>query len=344
MSEAKKAFKPRSLNEAKANFSKIECDTLDMILALVNKEDDIPEKLEYEIDVAECASKYKLKYGYNAMRKVRANIVDAKCFQAIELYNEDKSYTKMAMYQRVTISADGKTIYVKLGEDFKRMLVEMKLNGMASITYYDIKYTLAMHSQYSKRLYPMLLQFKKSGIRRDRVEDLRYKLGVPESYNWSKFKLNVLDKAVEEINGMTNITVDYKVMKKPVRGGEKIEGIIWSIKPKIKLSVIDPYTDDLAATIKKIVDRKFEISDEDAHLLARDANKYGLNRVEVSKRVNTVLLNQNIKNPMGYLRFAMTPEFMESAKAKNSFNNYSQRDYDWDELERNLLRRTYGED
>lgn len=339
-----RAFKPRNLNEAKASFSKIECDTLDLILALVNRDDDDPDKLEYELNVEECAARYKLKYGYNAVRKVKANIVDAKSFRVIELYNEDKSYTKMAMYQKVTISADGKVILIKLGEDFKKMLVSMKNDGMGSITYYDIKYTLAMHSQYSKRLYPMLIQFKKTGARYDSVDELRMKLGVPESYNWNKFQLYVLDKAVEEINVLSNITVSYETKKQAVRGGEKITGLTWHIEPKITLKVVpDPSLEAMAETIKKLVANKYELPDENAMQIAKDANKYGLDKVAVTRRVQLVLLNQNIKNPVGYLRFAMTPEFMESVKEKNSFNNYSQRDYDWDAFEKELLRRSYGE-
>ena len=61
----------------------------------------------------------------------------------------------------------------------------------------------------------MLKSFEDTGWRIDKIDDLKYKLGCPESYkNYAIFKQKVLDMAFKEINKSGDIKFKYESIKK----------------------------------------------------------------------------------------------------------------------------------
>lgn len=97
-------------------------------------------------------------------------------------------------------------------------------------TEYEIKIISALQSAYAIRLYELLIQWRAVGKMPDiSLEDFRKKLGVlPNEYQtmWN-FKSRVLDKAVQQINKNTDITVEYEQLK----DGRNITGFAFSFTP-----------------------------------------------------------------------------------------------------------------
>lgn len=98
-------------------------------------------------------------------------------------------------------------------------------------TEYELKQVSELQSEYSIRLYELMMQWKKVGqTNRIAIDDLRQKLGVePEQYKqMCNFKTRVLDHAVKQINSHTDIEATYDQHKL----GRAITGFTFKFKPK----------------------------------------------------------------------------------------------------------------
>ncbi|WP_201618390.1 replication initiation protein RepM [Psychrobacter urativorans] len=100
-------------------------------------------------------------------------------------------------------------------------------------TKYLLEQTAAMTSNYSVRLYELLVQWKtakKTPV--FELDKFRGQLGVAdEEYKaMSNFKIRVLDLAVEEINEKSDLNISYTQKKK----GRKIIGFSFTVLEKIK--------------------------------------------------------------------------------------------------------------
>lgn len=75
---------------------------------------------------------------------------------------------------------------------------------------YDLQRIAKLSSTYSIRLFEMLAQWRASGRWTVKLDELRGKLGVAESYGkWGKFKERVLDASLKEINKHSGLRVEY---------------------------------------------------------------------------------------------------------------------------------------
>ena len=190
----KNALKPRSLVEARCGLKASESDMFDMLLSYINRDDDIAENLVYTLVVDDFKDKFGLKYTNNAYKKIRDGIGQLKG-KTIDIWSDNGDrFESYVLFQTIRWhDRDGK-ITVKLGEDIKKMLVMQK----QSITYYDIKYTLPMNSRYSKRFYVMFKEWERSADKKryDRLDDLREKLRVPQSYAYHKFFTSFFSRTI----------------------------------------------------------------------------------------------------------------------------------------------------
>ena len=85
-----------------------------------------------------------------------------------------------------------------------------------------------MNSSYSKRMYLLLKEYNKIGIRTFNVEELQEILKVPKSYTvkYSDFKKKVLKRAEIDINKHTDLEVSFTERKR----GKKVIEISYIIK------------------------------------------------------------------------------------------------------------------
>ncbi len=98
-------------------------------------------------------------------------------------------------------------------------------------TEYELKQVSELQSEYSIRLYELMMQWKKVGkTNKIATDDLRKKLGVePDQYQrMSNFKARVIDHAIKQINSHTDINADYDQHKL----GKVITGFTFKFKPK----------------------------------------------------------------------------------------------------------------
>jgi len=111
-------------------------------------------------------------------------------------------------------------------------------------TKYLLEQTATMTSNYSVRLYELLVQWKQAKkTPMFELQEFRGQLGVEddEYKAMSNFKIRVLDLAVDEINEKSDLNINYSQKKK----GRKIIGFTFTVheKPKAKTEVVNKERD-----------------------------------------------------------------------------------------------------
>jgi len=121
---------------------------------------------------------------------------------------------------------------------------------------YQLEYALALSSTYAQIMYPLLSRFRKSGIWRVSLEELRELMGVGKSKyaNYAHFRLRVIDIALNQINKETDLSISYEDTKT----GKSITGLVFTIHS------------DTTETPKQQEELREEIQEELKQILAKD--------------------------------------------------------------------------
>lgn len=110
-----------------------------------------------------------------------------------------------------TIHADKKTSKVRIR--FHRDMMPFLQHLKTEYTQYKLWYTMTMHSEYSLRLYELLKSVAGKELWYFEIAELK-KIFMCENYKqFCHFRQRVIEPAVAEINGKTDITVTYELFK-----------------------------------------------------------------------------------------------------------------------------------
>ena len=145
---------------------------------------------------------------YNELKNSIKQIAD----KSMWIEKENGEETLVRWIEKPTIQKNDGTIKIKLDEDLKPYLLNLK----ERYTQYDLIYTLKMKSKYSIRLYELL----KSQQRKEKYFKIKYtiqeikKLLDAENYTaYKDLRRRAIDKAIEEINEYADIKVSYQGIK-----------------------------------------------------------------------------------------------------------------------------------
>lgn len=133
-------------------------------------------------------------------------------FSYIDRYKGKLAYTTANWVNKVTYIDDGGMVVLYLSEEVISMISRLE----DQFTRYHLEQVSAFKSKYSTRLYELVIKWQGTGkTEKYDINGLRGKLGlgVNEYNTMSNFKVNVLDKAVSEINKHTDIQVSYEQFK-----------------------------------------------------------------------------------------------------------------------------------
>lgn len=161
------------------------------------------------------------------------------------------------------------------------------------------------------------------------------------------FKRRVLDVAVSEINEKTEINVEYETLKSG-RGG-KVNAIIFYVSydnvaqkeeiVKTEEVVEKPMDiDELLDEIYDILEGNFKL--KDVRKIAKEAD---YNLASIKKAYKVYKKNEdNVENSVGFMIAAIKDGYESTAKkkktkAQNTFVEFDQNEYDFDDLEGQLI-------
>ncbi|WP_026883709.1 replication initiation protein [Clostridium akagii] len=338
-------MRPDSIIEARFSLNKKQNDILDMVFATIENDN----KLKYEINVIKYTKLYNIQDKSNIYGELKKAVktFEGKGFSIINKISEKKqNRIYFAWFSSIQyFDGEGK-IVVEIGQTLKELLLEVK-----RAVFYNIQYTLNFNCIYSKRLYYYLKLYEDTGMRIDNLDILREKLECPESYKkYANFRRFVLEPSYKEINGHSDIEFEFEEVKTK----NKVTNIKFYIKSngkaknEIVATQIDKevlkkekiYINNVKSIIKNVTGE--EITDKAAnefYQCATKHNKYGSDPLKLINEVAEYSKTQNIKKGfVGWFK-ATVPIYEKPiiSHRTTNFNDYEQRSYDYDELERKLL-------
>jgi plasmid replication initiation protein len=114
---------------------------------------------------------------------------------------------------------------------FDKLTAPFLLQLQKQYTEYALQYTLAMKSAYSIRLYELLKSYQHLGELTITVKDFRDRVDATSDYysNFGKLRQKVIDLALREIEGFTDLSVGVETIRK----GRSIYALKFNIKEKL---------------------------------------------------------------------------------------------------------------
>jgi len=195
---------------------KLTLDERRLILSSVAKLDPRkPMVDEVKIYASEFAHQWDVseKHAYKQLKEARQNLFDRK----ISLRGNKKGRDIRWIYDAEYADGEG-YIKISFSPTVKPYLSELK----SHFTSYQLTEVKGFKSGHAIRLYELMMQFKKTGWFDESLEDLKAMFGVADKYDrWVDFKSWVIEKAVKEVNEISNYTVKYETKKR----GRKISRV-----------------------------------------------------------------------------------------------------------------------
>lgn len=142
------------------------------------------------------------------------------CFW-IEVDGEETMYNWV---KEAKIRRKSGTIVLELDKKLEPYLLQLREN----FTSYEIAYVLAMRGKYAIRLYEILKSCAYKGGTEESIDSLKKRLETAMYSDYKNFRVNVIDKAIAEINLCTDLIIAYK----PKRTGRNITSIAFEINKK----------------------------------------------------------------------------------------------------------------
>lgn len=157
---------------------------------------------EYKFSKSQLLDMLKLgKENYSALRLLTKKIIG----RVYEIDTPSK-LIQVAALSRAEYSKIDDTVTLSFDPALKPFLLELRANFTSA----DISNFSNLASFYSMKLYELLKQYEKIGVRRFTLEELRYILTVGIKYPlYADFKRRVIDFARDELRDKTDIRFDY---------------------------------------------------------------------------------------------------------------------------------------
>lgn len=314
------AVRPEKVIEARFALTSRQNDILDMLFTQIQDDHNV----EYSIDI----NKYKMLYNIKDKNNIYGDLKKAvKSFEGKGFLIVDKEKNEETYYPWFSKihykNREGK-ILLKIDSELKTMFLEVKKR-----IYYHIKYTLNFNCIYSKRFYYYLKSYEDTGWRIDNLDALREKLQCPKSYKkYSDFRRFALEPAYGEINNNSDINFKYE----EVKTGNKITALKFSIKStRCEDIAISGNEDSDITAVKNIFSN--DITPIEARKILDVAN----GDIKLIKEKYEISNSQGkINNIVGWVIKAIKDNYAPQTK-QSGFNDYPQRDYDFEDLEKKLL-------
>ncbi len=205
-----------NLNHFRGGYTRLELDFIYAFISTIKDEDE--EFREYSLPLKELEKKLNKRL---QLRDIEY-LFDTLISKTFKINNKDK-LAVYTFFTRLEFDKNSKVLSVKFNEDLKPHLLKLKTYAKG-----DFRYILQFKSEYTKRIYMLLAQWRKAGAVEYSVEQLREMLDVPKKYAYGDFKRWVLLKAHKELSTKeSDLMFDYEELKK--EGGKKVTHILFKI-------------------------------------------------------------------------------------------------------------------
>lgn len=143
---------------------------------------------------------------------------------------EGNKHRLISWLESVEIDTYETTVSLRLDERLKPYLLRLKDN----FTVYNYGSTLLMNSKHSIRLFEIFMSYRSLGVVEFSIDELKETLECGEYAEYKDFRRYVIDKALKEINELSEITVEYK----PVKQGRSVVALVFTITTKDSSNIL----------------------------------------------------------------------------------------------------------
>ena len=201
------------LNHFRGGYTRLE---LDFIYAFISTIKDEDERFKsYSLTLKELEN----KLGKRLELKKIEYIFESLIKKSFKVHN-DKKLAVYSFFTYIEYDKETQTLSVDFNERLKPHLIQLKTYAKG-----NFKYLLQFKSEYSKRIYMLLSQWKSAGKKLYAVDELREMLAVPKSYLYADFKRKVIAKAEKELKEKGDIFFTFEEQKQ----GRKVTHILFNI-------------------------------------------------------------------------------------------------------------------
>jgi hypothetical protein len=189
----------------KYSLTKSESDLVYMLLTEVDKNDE--DFKDYVFTKEELENKIGVKIDSKQLMNTAERLMN----KVIKIVKSHKEWELMSWFSY--FKYDNGLITCSFDKRLKPYLLDMKQYVLA-----DIRQLVQMKSDYSRRIYLMLKERSKFGVRKFDLQELMENLQVPRSYKiYNRFKVKIIAQAVKDINKYTDIEIERFEEHKRIR-------------------------------------------------------------------------------------------------------------------------------
>jgi plasmid replication initiation protein len=279
------------------------------------------------------------KSKYSVIPKVTKELM-----QKVLEIKQDNKIIQVAWLSSAVYEKGSGTVELEFSPRLKPFMLGLK----EFYTSYRLKNVLELKGKYSIRMYEILKSNEFKKVAEIKVDELRkiLKADTGSYLVYQNFRNRIILQAQKELNEKTDISFDFEEIKT----GRKVTDLKFYIKSN-KPKAIDevsatalPEEEDpnktldvengTKAVLKILEGHKIKASD------ALDIYKKANGDIQYIKKVYEYSKTQNIGNLIGFMKKMVVPGVLqENIKTSKvgTFNNYEQRKYDLNSLERQLL-------
>lgn len=261
LSDRKIVRQSHSLNFSKFSLSALSIDILFLFFAQIAKEDE--EFKEFKITFRELEKKLN--------KRIDKDYIDKVCEELLTnplRIQEEKSVLRCNFVSSARYSKEESWLQLKVSDDLKEHLLKVEKNYVLS-NYLSIS---KLKGSYTKRIYSILSQFKKTGFYKVDVEKLMYILDLENKYQkYGDFKRRILNSSMKEINEKSDIEFSFKEITENL----KVVRLEFFIKTKKSLvddshDFVDEYNQLISKYDKKAKEKgcegSFSQSDDSSYI------------------------------------------------------------------------------
>lgn len=224
------------LTNARFEYSALQLDLFFFMLSKLRKSQD---SLVYQLDIKELSLLTGRKYDFTYLWEATDGMMKKSFWIKTE-----KDPEQLIMFQRVKYLTGTGIIEFELTRHIIPYLFDLKSNFSS----YGLAAALRLTSKYAKRIYPVCSQWKDLGeTKKQDLQDFREMVdlmgdkGTEKLKSFKDFRINVLDRAIKQINEHTELHVSYTLEKQ----GRTYKNIVFTVKQQ---ALTMPIPVDLVAT------------------------------------------------------------------------------------------------
>ena len=221
------------LNHFRGGYTRLELDFIFAFISTIRDEDE--DFKPYSLTLSQLEKKLNKRLNLKDIEYIFKTLIN----KTFEIDNARK-YAVYSFFTALSFDKENKILEVKFNPDLKPHLIDLynKVTNKDGRLFAqgDLKYILALRSEYSKRLYMLMCQWKKGVKVVHSVDSLRSMLAVPKSYRYNDFKRHVLLKAEAELIEKADICFEFEEIKE----GKKVTDILFRVRYKGDLEPYKP--------------------------------------------------------------------------------------------------------